>query len=58
MIGLAHPQGIPPALPAELAKARVHVSIRGESIRVAPHLYNTAEDLDRFFTSLETGLSA
>jgi selenocysteine lyase/cysteine desulfurase len=58
MIGLAHPQGVPSALVAELAKARVHVSIRGESIRVAPHLYNTAEDLDRFINTLETGLSA
>jgi selenocysteine lyase/cysteine desulfurase len=58
MIGLAHPQGVPPALPAALAKAQVHVSIRGGSIRVAPHLYNTAADLDRFFTALETGLAA
>jgi selenocysteine lyase/cysteine desulfurase len=57
MIGLVHPQGIPPALPAQLAAAQVYVSIRGQSIRVAPHLYNTSEDLDRFFEVLETGIS-
>ncbi|MEJ2640734.1 MAG: aminotransferase class V-fold PLP-dependent enzyme [Desulfosarcinaceae bacterium] len=58
MIGLIHPDGIPPNLPAELAAAQVHVSIRGQSIRVAPHLYNGAEDLDRFFTVLARGMSA
>jgi selenocysteine lyase/cysteine desulfurase len=58
MIGLTRSQGIPPALPAELAAAQVHVSIRGQSIRVAPHLYNGAADLDRFFTVLERGMSA
>jgi selenocysteine lyase/cysteine desulfurase len=58
MIGLTHPQGISPALPAELAAAQVYVSIRGQSIRVAPHLYNSTSDLDRFFTVLERGISA
>jgi selenocysteine lyase/cysteine desulfurase len=54
MIGLTRPQGIPRDLPARLAQAQVYVSIRGRSIRVAPHLYNTAKDLDRFFDVLET----
>jgi selenocysteine lyase/cysteine desulfurase len=53
MIGLTLPQGIPQGLPAKLAEAHVHVSIRGQSIRVAPHLYNSAEDLDRFLDVLE-----
>jgi selenocysteine lyase/cysteine desulfurase len=57
MIGLSHPQGIPQELPAELAKAQVYVSIRGRSIRVAPHLYNSAADLDRFFEVLEGGMT-
>jgi selenocysteine lyase/cysteine desulfurase len=54
MIGLTLPQGIPEGLPARLAQAKVYVSIRGRSIRVAPHLYNNAKDLDRFFDVLET----
>jgi selenocysteine lyase/cysteine desulfurase len=57
MIGLTHPQGIPQELPAELAKAQVYASIRGQSIRVAPHLYNSTADLDRFFAVLEGGMT-
>lgn len=56
MVGLTLPQGIPAGLPAKLAEAQVHVSIRGQSIRVAPHLYTSDGDLDRFFSILETML--
>ena len=56
MIGLTRPQGIPASLPAKLAEAHVHVSIRGQSIRVAPHLYTSDEDLERFFSVLEAVL--
>jgi selenocysteine lyase/cysteine desulfurase len=27
--------------------------VRGPSVRVSPHLYNTEEDVDRFFDVLE-----
>jgi selenocysteine lyase/cysteine desulfurase len=27
--------------------------VRGESVRVSPHLYNTEEDVDRLFEVLE-----
>jgi selenocysteine lyase/cysteine desulfurase len=57
LIGLTHPRGIPQVLPAVLAQAQVYVSIRGQSIRVAPHLYNSAEDLDRFFTAVRKGMA-
>lgn len=33
---------------ASLQQNRIYVSFRGQAIRVAPHLYNTARDLDRF----------
>lgn len=57
MIGLTHPKGIPPGLPEKLRQAKIHVSIRGRSIRVAPHLYNDDRDLDRLFKVLENGMA-
>jgi selenocysteine lyase/cysteine desulfurase len=57
MIGLTRPQGIPEGLPLKLAQAHIHVSIRGRSIRVAPHLYNDVQDLDHFFKVLGTNMS-
>lgn len=54
MIGLRHPDGIPAALPSLLKKAKVFVSIRGDSIRIAPHLYNDLNDVDRLFDVLRT----
>lgn len=32
----------------KLQQAGIHVSFRGDSIRVAPHLYNTADEMNRF----------
>ena len=52
MIGVRLPGGLPPALPERLAEARVHVSVRGDSIRVAPHLYNDERDVERFMKVL------
>ena len=52
MIGLRHPRGIPPELPDYLKAARIFVSIRGDSIRVAPHLYNSARDIDHLLEVL------
>jgi len=43
---------IPKELTEMLAREKVFVSIRGSSIRVAPHLYNTVEDCDRLIACL------
>ena len=48
MIGVRLPGGVPPGLTDRLAEARVHVSVRGDSIRVSPHLYNDERDVERF----------
>ena len=37
-----------------LARERIYVSIRGSSIRVAPHLYNDPADVERFLSALRT----
>ena len=43
---------IPKELTGLLAQEKVFVSLRGSSIRVAPHLYNTPEDCERLIACL------
>ncbi len=52
-LGLGFPQGIPDRLSETLAERKVFVSVRGDSLRVTPHLYNTDEDVERLFAALE-----
>jgi cysteine desulfurase/selenocysteine lyase len=35
-----------------LARARIHVAFRGGSMRLAPHLYNALDDIDRTLSAL------
>jgi selenocysteine lyase/cysteine desulfurase len=56
LIGLHKPGGFPDDLPARLAREKVFVSVRGDSIRVAPHVYNTHLDLERLFAVLSQSL--
>jgi selenocysteine lyase/cysteine desulfurase len=53
MVGLKLGFAVPEDLAARLARERVFVSVRGESVRVSPHLYNTAEDVRRLFEVIE-----
>ncbi len=43
---------IPKELPEMLAREKVFVSVRGSSIRVTPHVYNTLEDCERLIACL------
>jgi selenocysteine lyase/cysteine desulfurase len=52
LIGIRPRRGISAELPRALKEANVFVSIRGDSIRVAPHLYNEAKDIDLLFEVL------
>ena len=52
MIGLGLGPEAPEDLAARLASDNVFVSVRGRSIRVSPHLYNTEQDVERLFDSL------
>ena len=52
-LGLGFPGGMPQNIHQQLAAHHVHVSIRGEAMRVTPHLYNTDRDIDRLFEVLE-----
>lgn len=53
MIGLRLGPDAPQDLAARLASENIFVSVRGESVRVSPHLYNTERDVDRLFEALE-----
>src|ERR671912_497347 len=52
MIGLGLGPEAPKDLATRLAAENVFVSVRGSSIRVSPHLYNTERDAERLFDSL------
>ena len=52
IIGLQKTGGFPKELPSKLAQQKVFVSVRGDSIRVSPHLYNNLKDLQRLFSAL------
>jgi selenocysteine lyase/cysteine desulfurase len=53
LIGISKPGGFNKDLPLLLAQDNVFVSVRGESIRISPHVYTTEEDIARLFTVLE-----
>jgi selenocysteine lyase/cysteine desulfurase len=54
LFGLRAPAGTDVSVIGERLRARkVHVSLRGSAIRVAPHVYNDARDIDALLTALE-----
>ncbi|MEZ5933742.1 MAG: aminotransferase class V-fold PLP-dependent enzyme [Alphaproteobacteria bacterium] len=56
-LGVRFPDGVPNGLPERLADNRVYVSLRGDSLRITPHLYNNEADVDRLFAVLEPMLT-
>ncbi|MGE0845331.1 MAG: aminotransferase class V-fold PLP-dependent enzyme [Flavobacteriaceae bacterium] len=56
-LGVAMPEDMPEDisvdLPGRLRGDNVHVSVRGRSIRLTPHLYNDEEDIARLAESLK-----
>jgi selenocysteine lyase/cysteine desulfurase len=51
-LALRRKELIPKGLSEMLARGKVFVSVRGSSIRVTPHVYNTADDCKRLITCL------
>ena len=51
-LALRRKEAIPKQLPEMLAREKVFVSVRGSSIRVTPHVYNTVEDGERLIACL------
>ncbi|RMF38064.1 MAG: aminotransferase class V-fold PLP-dependent enzyme [Alphaproteobacteria bacterium] len=55
-LGLGFPGPVPAGLPERLAAERVHVSLRGSSLRVTPHLYNDDADTERLIEVLAAAI--
>jgi len=53
LIGLMLGPDAPDDLATRLMRHDVFVSVRGPSVRVSPHLYNTEKDIGRLFDALE-----
>lgn len=54
IVGLGLPEGYPVREAVEeLARRRVHVSRRGSALRVSPHAYNDAADVDALLEGLD-----
>ncbi len=56
IVGLRLPAGSPGAVVQSLAAANVHVSVRGESLRVSPYVFNTDDDVARLLEALGAAL--
>ncbi|EAU65575.1 aminotransferase, class V superfamily [Stigmatella aurantiaca DW4/3-1] len=54
LVGLKRPGGYAPSVLATLAARQIFVSVRGDRLRVSPHLYNTEADVDRLLEALGT----
>ena len=57
-LGLSFPGEIPDGLIERLGQDGVYVSIRGQSMRVTPHLFNSDGDIDRLIAVLADALSS
>ena len=51
-LGLRRASGLPDGLPERLSAARVFASVRGDALRITPHLYNTEQDRVRLLEVL------
>jgi len=49
---LRRKDGIPSGLSETLARQKVFVSVRGSSVRVTPHVYNSTQDAERLISCL------
>jgi selenocysteine lyase/cysteine desulfurase len=56
LLGLRLPGGSDPALADRLAAEQVHVSLRGDALRVSPNVYNSESDVDRLLDVLAVGV--
>jgi selenocysteine lyase/cysteine desulfurase len=56
MLGVRLPEGVPPELTGRLEQAGVCVSVRGDAIRISPHVYNDANDVERLLAVLRESM--
>ncbi|USG62710.1 aminotransferase class V-fold PLP-dependent enzyme [Sneathiella marina] len=55
-LGLRHRDGLPANLLETLVAENIYISVRGASLRITPHLFNTDQDADRLVLALSDAL--
>jgi len=55
LLGLRFPDGAPPGLVERLRAEQIYVSVRGQTVRIAPHLFIRDADVDRLMAALGAG---
>lgn len=58
LVGIAFPGETSETVQRDLRRARVYVEKVDQYLRLSPHLYNSAEDVDRFFDVVEESLAS
>jgi selenocysteine lyase/cysteine desulfurase len=56
-LGLRFARGLPEGLLQALNSANVYVSVRGNTLRITPHLYNDDADADRLMRALKQSIN-
>lgn len=52
LLGLRFPNGTPPGLIEQFRERKIFVSVRGGTMRIAPHLFTNSSDVDRLLSAL------
>jgi selenocysteine lyase/cysteine desulfurase len=52
MMGLRHPRRLDLVDGRRLQASGIHISVRGDALRISPHVYNDDDDADRLIASL------
>lgn len=55
-LGLRRKEGLPPGLTETLRRENIHISVRGSSMRITPHLYNDSADIEKLISALKKHL--
>jgi selenocysteine lyase/cysteine desulfurase len=55
-LGLRFARGVPETLLQELRNSNVYVSVRGNTLRITPHVYNNDTDVERLMHALERAI--
>ncbi|MFQ5638745.1 MAG: aminotransferase class V-fold PLP-dependent enzyme [bacterium] len=53
ILGLRFPRGLPEGILSRLAEENVYVSLRGDAMRISPHLYNNQRDVNQLIDVLK-----
>ena len=52
LLGIRFPKGLPDGILQSLAEKNIFVSLRGDAMRISPHLYNDERDISRLLSIL------